>query len=147
MENVEIAKMSIEDLPFVCEIEQKCFSVPFKKEDFISYLNDPYWNFLVAKVDGVVVGYLSYIVLFSEATLVNVAVLPEYRGKKIGQALLHELVMIADSSELTSICLEVRKSNQVAINLYTKYGFVTVGVSKNHYSLPTEDALRMNLCL
>lgn len=147
MENVEIAKMSIEDLPFVCEIEQKCFSVPFKKEDFISYLNDPYWNFLVAKVDGVVVGYLSYIVLFSEATLVNVAVLPEYRGKKIGQALLHELVMIADSSELTSICLEVRKSNQVAINLYTKYGFVTVGVSKNHYSLPTEDALRMNLTL
>lgn len=147
MTNVTVAKMSENDILAVCKVEESCFSVPFKENDLRSYLENPIWNLLVAKIDNTVVGYISYIVIGDEADLVNIAVLPEYRGKKVGQALLHELVMDADSRELQYIHLEVRASNRVAINLYTKYGFIPVGVSKNHYSNPTEDAIRMNLML
>ena len=142
---LEICKMDASDVLAVCEIEKICFSYPFKEQDFNNYLQNPLWSFWVAKYDGVVVGYVSYMVIGSEADIVNIAVLPEYRGKKIGQALLHEVVLDADSRDIEYIHLEVRKSNEAAIALYTKYGFITVGVSKNHYSNPTEDALRMNL--
>ncbi len=137
--------MSENDIEAVCKIEETCFSVPFKAEDLRSYLENPIWNLLVAKIDGLAIGYISYIVIGDEADLVNIAVLPEYRGKGVGQALLHELVMDASSRDLKCVHLEVRESNQVAISLYTKYGFTVVGVSKNHYSNPTENALRMNL--
>lgn len=147
MEQIEICKMQSLDVSAVCEIERACFSMPFKENDFYEYLKNPLWHLLVAKIDGKVVGYISYMIIGYDADLVNIAVLPEFRGKKVGQALLHELVMDADSRDLEYIHLEVRKSNASAINLYTKYGFVIVGQSKNHYSNPTEDALRMNLAL
>lgn len=144
---IEITNMTEAEVDDACKIEQACFSIPFKRDDLLRYLNDPYWHFLVAKADGAVVGYLSYMVIFDEATLVNVAVLPEFRGKKIGKALLQSLITDAKSRKLSIICLEVRESNQTAIGLYTKFGFMVAGVSKNHYSAPVENALRMNLTL
>lgn len=145
--NIEIVRMTRDDVPCVAEIDKKVFSIPFKEQDFYEYLKNPLWSFFVAKCDGKVVGYISYMIIYSDADLVNIAVLPECRGLGIGKRLLHEMVMDCDDLDLTYIHLEVRKSNTVAIKLYESYGFITVGVSKNHYKEPTEDALRMNLCL
>ena len=147
MSNLEIVAMSENDIEAACEIEKRCFSVPFKKEDLKCYFESPIWHFLVAKLDGVVIGYLSYMAIGDEADLVNIAVLPEFRGKKAGKSLLCKLIENARYCNIKCIHLEVRESNEIAISLYKKYGFVVVGVSKNHYSSPTEDALRMNLNL
>ena len=57
MTNVTVAKMSENDILAVCKVEQSCFSVPFKEEDLRSYLENPIWNLLVAKIDNTVVGY------------------------------------------------------------------------------------------
>lgn len=145
MSKINIFPMEEKHIPSVLEIECSCFSVPFKENDFKDYLKNPLWHLLVAELDGKIIGYISFMIIYPECDLVNIAVLPEFRGKGVGQALLHQLIMIADSEELTYIHLEVRRSNTSAINLYTKNGFVIVGESKNHYSNPTEDALRMNL--
>lgn len=147
MANIEILRMTKEDVPFVAEIDKAVFSIPFKESDFYQYLEDPYWNFYVAKCDGKIVGYISYVIVWNDADLVNFCVLPEYRKLGIGSKLLLEMILDCDGRELTYIHLEVRRSNTVAINLYQTYGFVVVGESKNHYKKPTEDALRMNLCL
>ena len=145
--NIEILRMTREDVPCVAEIDKNVFSASFKEQDFYEYLENPLWSFFVAKCDGKIVGYISYMIIYSDADLVIVCVLPEYRGLGIGKNLLHEMVMDCDTRDITYIHLEVRKSNSVAIKLYESYGFVVVGVSKNHYKEPTEDALRMNLCL
>ena len=145
MEQIEICKMQPLDVSAVCEIERACFSMPFKENDFLEYLENPLWTLLVARNNGVAVGYISYMVIGAEADLVNIAVLPDFRGKRLGQALLNALITDANSRGIECIHLEVRKSNEVAINLYTKLGFEVVGESKNHYSNPTENALRMNL--
>lgn len=145
--NVEILRMTRDDVPIVAAVDKSVFSVPFKEQDFYEYIDNPLWSFYVAKCDGKIVGYISYMIIFNDADLVNVGILPEYRGLGIGTKLLHEMVMDCDSRDVSYIHLEVRKSNSVAIKLYESFGFIVVGVSKNHYKEPTEDALRMNLCL
>lgn len=145
MEQIEICKMQSQDVGAVCEIERACFSMPFKEGDFFEYLENPLWTLLVARCNGVAVGYISYMVIASDADLVNIAILPSFRGKGLGKALLNALILDAKERCLECVHLEVRKSNEVAIKLYTKLGFEVVGESKNHYSNPTENALRMNL--
>ena len=144
---IKITKASRDDAPSLASIDSKVFGGSFKEQDFLDYFSNPLWSFYVASCDGEIVGYISYMVIYSDADLVNIGVLPQYRGLGIGKMLLHEMVMDCDDRDLTYIHLEVRKSNSVAINLYESFGFVTVGTSKNHYKEPTEDALRMNLCL
>ncbi len=119
--------------------------MPFKEKDFLELFESQHWHFFVAKYDEKIVGYISFISICDETDLVNIAVLPEHRGKKIGQALLDALISDARARGTKCIHLEVRKSNTVAIKLYNKYGFLVVGESKGFYSNPTEDALRMNL--
>ena len=144
---IKITKASRGDAPSLAKIDSEVFGGSFKEQDFLEYFDNPLWSFYVAKCDEKIVGYISYMVIYSDADLVNIGVLPQYRGLGIGKMLLHEMVMDCDDRDLTYIHLEVRKSNSVAIKLYESFGFVTVGVSKNHYKEPTDDALRMNLCL
>ena len=143
MEQIEICKMQSLDVSAVCEIERACFSMPFKEIDFYEYLKNPLWTLLVARNNGVAVGYISYMVIGAEADLVNVAVLPSFRGKRLGQALLNALITDANSRGLECIHLEVRKSNEGAIALYNKHLFKQEGLRKNFYENPREDAIIM----
>lgn len=140
-----IEKASKNDAPCVAKIENECFSVPFKEKDIIAYLDDPIWHFLVAKIDGEVVGYISFTIILDECQIVNVATTPSYRKMGIGTRLIEEFLKYIREKGCKTIFLEVRESNSPAINLYKKFGFFPVGISKNHYSKPTENALLMNL--
>ena len=101
----------------------------------------------LAKIDEKTVGYIGYMVIIGEADIINIGVLPEYRGLGIGNMLMDAMIDELKKNGATRVHLEVRKSNVAAISLYKKYGFIATGVSKNHYKEPTEDAIRMNLCL
>ena len=57
-------------------------------------------------------------------------------GRELVKALFSELAGVSDA-----LFLEVRASNFAAISLYTSLGFEKVGVRKNYYKLPTEDAI------
>lgn len=140
---IELA--SKKDAPCVAKIEEECFSVPFKEKDILSYLENPIWHFLVAKSKGEIVGYISFTIILDECQIVNVATSRAHRKMGVGKALVSALLDFAKSNEASKLFLEVRKSNEPAIMLYRKYGFDVVGVSRNHYFSPTEDALLMNL--
>ena len=84
-----------------------------------------------------------------EAHLLTITVAPEHQGKKLGKALLQHIVEWAEPQAET-LFLEVRVSNQKAINLYLNEGFNELGIRRNYYPSPTggrEDAMLMALDL
>ena len=147
MANIAITKFTESDAPSLAKIDEAVFGGTFKEQDFLSYLTNPIYYFNVAKIDEKAVGYIGYMIIAGEADIINIGILSQYRGLGIGDMLMKAMLKELSENSVTCVHLEVRKSNAVAISLYEKFGFITTGVSKNHYKEPTEDALRMNLCL
>ena len=128
-------------------IEQECFSDPWSREAIVSQLPDGAHEFLVAVDGDRVVGYIGLMHVIDEGYISNVAVTAEYRRKSIGDSLICELVQRGKSLDLAFLTLEVRQSNKPAKALYGKHGFTEVGVRKNYYTKPKEDAVLMTLYL
>ncbi|MBQ4510003.1 MAG: ribosomal protein S18-alanine N-acetyltransferase [Clostridia bacterium] len=142
---ITVSKMTEGDAISLAEIDKIVFGGSFTKDDFINYLDSSIYYFYVAKIDEKAVGYIGYMLIADEADIINIGILPEYRGKSIGNMLMSVMIQELKKNSATCVHLEVRKSNSVAISLYKKYGFIDTGVSKNHYKEPTEDAIRMSL--
>lgn len=140
---MEIRKMTENDLPKVCEMEQEIFSQPWSEEDFRNSMNDENNGYFVAGLEGNVVGYCGYWGIAGEGDIYNVAVKKEYRGQKIGYSMLSALIKDAAGRGITSLTLEVRLSNAAAIHLYEALGFECAGVRKDFYTKPKEDAVIM----
>jgi ribosomal-protein-alanine N-acetyltransferase len=135
--------MTEADLPEVCAIEQDTFSDPWSKEDFCSSVHEENNGYLIAEIDGKVVGYCGYWGIVGEGYIYNVAVKKEYRKQRIGYHLLKNLIDMSKNKGIVSFTLEVRCSNEAAIHLYETLGFESAGVRKDFYSKPKEDAVIM----
>jgi len=138
-----IRKMAENDLDKVMIIEQESFSLPWSRESYLGELKNDFANYLVCDDGGEIAAYGGVWVVFEEAHITNVAVAIRYRGQGVGSDLMKELEKIARSKHATRILLEVRPSNQVALAMYDKLGFIQTGVRKAYYSDNGEDALIM----
>lgn len=138
-----IRRMEEADLAQVCSIEREIFSEPWSEDDFTQALKDANNGYLVAEVEGRIAGYCGYWGIPPEGYIYNVAVQGEYRRKQIGYRLLGRLVEMAKENGIEALTLEVRYSNTAAIRLYKRMGFEEVGIRKDFYSKPTEDAVIM----
>lgn len=140
---MDIREMTEADLPEVCAIEEETFSEPWSEEDFYKGISDPNNEYLVVEIKGEIVGYCGYWGIAGEGYIYNVAVKKEYRGRHIGFLMLKALLSQSHSRGITSFTLEVRCSNEAAIRLYDSLGFERVGVRKDFYTKPQEDAVIM----
>jgi len=77
-----------------------------------------------------------------KAQIINIYVLPQFQGNHLSVQLLDFMFEYIKSYEVSEITLEVRKSNDIAMRLYKKYGFVEVAVRKQYYE-NGEDAFLM----
>ena len=143
MKEGRIRPMTQGDVGEVLAIDRAVFSMPWSEESFRTYLHRPEAIFLVAEEPGRITGYASVLVAADQGDIANVAVRAEYRRKKIGSALVEELIRRAKERGVRSLFLEVRKSNTAAIALYTGFGFAPVGERKRYYHDPVEDAVIM----
>ena len=82
--------------------------------------------------------------VLDEGYIDNIAVRPDYRGQGIADALLDVFVRFG-RAKLALLTLEVRLTNEPAIQLYYKHGFAQVGRRKDYYENPKEDAIIMTL--
>ena len=127
----------------VMNIETICFSMPWSKASLENELTNELAYYQVAEVSGEIAAYMGMWKIIDECHITNVAVLPEYRNKGIAGMLINKMIEICKSSEISYMTLEVRISNEPAINLYKKFGFYAVGKRPNYYVKPLEDALIM----
>ena len=141
--NVVIEKMTSKNIDGAFEVEKKCFEHHWSKEEFKKELKNDVARYLVAKIDDKVVGYIGIWFVIDEGHITNVAVHPDYRGYKIGDKLVKEMVELCKENKIVAMTLEVRVSNIVAQNLYKKYGFKLAGIRKEYYSDNKEDAMIM----
>lgn len=129
----------------VYELEKMCFSDYWSLESIKKDMKNANSVWLAAYDGDVLVGYACAMSVCDEAEINRIAVKSEYRSRGIGHSLLRELI-----SELTRRCchkifLEVRENNKSAISLYKKNGFASIGIRKNYYCAPTENALMIML--
>ena len=147
MADIIITHHTNEDLEAISEIEKVSINSPWSYKALCDFAECDTSRILVAKLDNVVVGYITYSVVLDEVQIANVATHPEYRRRGIGEKLLNFLYDESKASGMYVITLEVRQSNEPAINLYRKCGYDEVGRRKNYYKNPTEDAILMNLSI
>ena len=121
-------------------IEKQNFSRPWSKRDLSEELKNKTANFFVAEDKNNVYGYIGMHVIKDEAYITNIAVEKAYQNKKIGTKLLNYVLKFGKENKFNFITLEVRTSNLIARKFYKANGFKQVGVRKNFYNDPKEDA-------
>ena len=128
----------------IVEIEILCFSSPMTETLLRHQLSDPLHTLIAAiNTDGCVLGYAGSMTVLDEGYIENIAVHPEFRRRGIGASLIQALIQQGLAEQLAFLTLEVRESNLPARKLYEKYGFSAVGIRKNYYDKPTENAILM----
>ncbi len=137
--------MRAEDLDIVMMIEQSSFSTPWSRGSFRNLLKRTDADLWVAVAEDEVVGYAVVWYAATEGELGNLAVSPGRRGQGVGRWLLDWTLQKAAERGAERIFLEVRMSNQAALDLYESRGFVQVGLRRRYYRAPTEDARVMCL--
>jgi ribosomal-protein-alanine N-acetyltransferase len=135
------------DLDTVMLIERRSFTAPWEESNFRGLMRRPSASLLVAEIGEEVVGYSVTWFAADEGELGDIAVLPERRGEGIGRRLLRESIEVASARGTRSLFLEVREANEVARRMYATDGFTVVGVRKQYYTEPVEDAIVMRLDL
>ena len=131
-------------IPQIEALEQACFSLPWTAEALASQMKDSQHEFIAAvDAEGRVLGYVGMLFVLDEGYISNVAVGPDYRRQGIADALIERLCGLCGEHALAFVSLEVRAGNVPAIALYEKHGFERVGLRKNYYERPKEDALIM----
>lgn len=140
---INIRKSLTADASAFAQIEKECFSRPWDENAFLQSFGNGCSVFFAAEDGSRVVGFIGADDVGGEVYISNVAVSGEYRRQGIGSMLIGAMLGYCRDTDAQFITLEVRLSNTPAVKLYEKAGFENVGVRKNFYSAPAEDAYIM----
>lgn len=140
---IEYREMTEEDVPFISRLEEETFSMPWSAASFLQMIEKEDARYYVAEEDGKLLGGCGLLLIAGEGNITNVVVAPEARRRGVATGMLTHLLAVGNREGLTAYTLEVRVSNQAAIGLYEKLGFVSEGIRPNFYEKPTEDAMIM----
>lgn len=138
---IRIVPLRKEMLAQLAALEKQCFTDAWSEQAFLPELTNPLSLWLCAMDEETVAGYIGSQTVLGQSDMMNLAVAPDYRrmglGTRLIQALIAELRQRFDTQCLT---LEVRDSNAPAIALYEGLGFRQIGLRRNYYYHPREDA-------
>jgi ribosomal-protein-alanine N-acetyltransferase len=141
---VHLVPMRRRHLRSVLRIEAQVYPRPWSLSLFLSELSlRTSRAYLVARIEGVVVGYAGLMFSGDDAHVTTIAVDPAWHRSKVGSRLLLELARIAIDRGARNLTLEVRITNAPAQAMYERFGFAPAGVRKNYYVETNEDALVM----
>ncbi|MDB9520083.1 ribosomal protein S18-alanine N-acetyltransferase [Roseofilum reptotaenium CS-1145] len=130
-----------EHLDAVLTLDRLCFGQLWSLDAYQRELESPNSELLGLSLGEELVGLGCYWAIVEEAHLTILAIHPQYQNQGLGQFLLCALLESARQRGLERATLEVKASNQRALGLYQKLGFLTAGRRRNYYQETGEDAL------
>ncbi|RLE67792.1 MAG: ribosomal-protein-alanine N-acetyltransferase [Thermoprotei archaeon] len=143
VEGLSVREVRYKDIPAIYEIERLCFKDPYELPLLQMYYAISRSLFLVSEREGRVVGYaIGLAKKWGEGHVISIAVHPEWRRRGVGKRLMLQLLEKMRRMGVRWVRLEVRVSNEAAINLYRRLGFSIEGVLKGYYR-DGEDAYLM----
>lgn len=148
----QLRTMVLEDLDAVMEIQRASFKNPWSTELFKRELTHDWSTILLAEEGAragkpALLGFLIFWLVHDELHILNVATAPPARKRGVARTLIRHALERGRKAGCTLATLEVRRSNEAAINLYKSFGFRPVGVRPNYYVDEGEDAIVMVLDL
>ena len=124
------------------ELDRLCLGGIWTKKGYRRELDSPNSQLLVLSLEsGSIIGCSCFWAILKEAHITLLMIHPDYQGQGLGQLLLHSLLREAVNYSLEHATLEVRISNQSALAVYQKFGFLPLGRRKGYYQNTGEDAL------
>lgn len=149
LENAVIQPISLNQVNEILEIEEQVFPYPWSMGNFLDCLHSGYQVIGIRDHGDDFAALLAYLVMMDvvdEVHLLNLAVHPQFQRRGLAKRLLDHLVSYAKSKQFSSVLLEVRVSNQQAIDVYHHCGFLEIGRRKAYYpsaNSSREDAIVM----
>jgi [ribosomal protein S18]-alanine N-acetyltransferase len=140
-----IEPMRRRHLTDVMKIEEVSYPKPWTRNVFLSEMElarKGERHYLVAKAEGLLLGYAGLMFVTDDAHVTNIAVAADQQRRGVATRLLAELAWEAIHRGCDALTLEVRVSNSGAQSLYRKFGFLPAGVRQRYYE-NTEDAIVM----
>lgn len=142
MAGIIYREMALIDVEQVYGIECACFTQPWSVKSLQDeILRNDVAHYLVAELDGRIVGYVGMWAMCGEAHMTNIAVASEHRRQGIATNLILNLMRVAVGLKANSMTLEVRESNHNAQRIYAALDFKYVGLRRKYYSDTGENAL------
>ncbi|ATB47634.1 ribosomal protein S18-alanine N-acetyltransferase [Corallococcus macrosporus] len=145
-----IRQMTAEDLPAVMLLEKAAFKNPWSQDLLKRELQHEWSTILLVEEEREgqgpeLLGLAIFWIVHDEVHVLNVATAPQHRRRGVARAVMDEVLARGRARRCTLATLEVRKSNEAALQLYRAYGFRPVGIRPNYYVDEGEDAVVMVL--
>jgi [ribosomal protein S18]-alanine N-acetyltransferase len=148
--SVTINSISVEEIEAILVLDHLCFGGLWSIDSYRRELTNDNSHFLgisvaksIAPATHGLIGFGCFWAILDEAHITLLGVHPDYQRQGLGKLLLVALLDQARTIEMSRSTLEVRASNQGAINLYEQYAFQTVGRRKKYYQDNNEDGVIM----
>lgn len=138
----EFFPMNSHDLDSVTAVESEIQLFPWTRGNFADSLKSGH-SVWVCKVGGELIGFAVLMLVIDEAHLLNIGVSPRYQGQGFGARLLRHTMAVARTHGANTLFLEVRPSNERAVDLYRHFGFRQIGLRRGYYpaAIGREDGL------
>ncbi len=138
---VQVLQLGEADLDDLVELEHICFGHHWSKDQFLVGIEQGTYIVLGIREDRQLVAYITFSLVEDEMEILNLAVHPDSRKRKLASALMERAVAVCIERGVRLSFLEVRASNAPAISLYRKYGYEQYGIRRKYYPDNKEDAL------
>lgn len=138
---MQFLPLAVEHLQDVVAIEEQSFPTPWTRALFEREIAVPISHFFVVTDGAMLAGYGGYWLAGDEASIVNMAVHPQYRCRGVGRRILEFLLDDARARGARTAVLDVRKNNAAARRLYDSFGFTICGERARYYG--SDDAVLM----
>ena len=148
--DLRLAPMTAADVDEVWALECSVFPYPWSRGNFADAVASGYDCWTVRDADGELAGYYLLMYALDEAHLLDVAVAGKRQRQGLGRRLLYQIGARALGQGMESILLEVRPSNERALEVYRRHGYIQIGRRKGYYPAGPagrEDAIVMRLDL